>query len=461
LRTNILILDDDLDVLELYRVSLAKLTGVGVLTESSGVRALERLEGESIDILVTDINMPAINGLEVIKTARARVPDITIMVMTGYPSTETAIQCLRHGAVDFLCKPFSVVELVQRVENQLRQRKLGSENQTLLRQVLRPYAGTDCVGESAAWLALTRSLDQVARTDFDVLISGETGVGKELVARQIYQNSRRAANRFVPVDCGAIPESLVESELFGHERGSFTGAEGKSIGLFELAEGGTLFLDEIGELPLATQSKLLRVLQERIIRRIGGKHEIAVNVRIIAATSRDLPAMVRERCFREDLYYRILVTHLGVPPLRERDGDAVLLARHFIARFARELDRPPASLAQAVEHAIASYSWPGNVRELQNMVKRLLTTCEGPTLTIDHLPEELASATAKTDPPDNPSFFTLRDQQIALFERGYLERLLRAQNGDVSASAKASGIPRGTLYRLLARHRLKPEDFRS
>jgi DNA-binding NtrC family response regulator len=294
----------------------------------------------------------------------------------------------------------------------------------------------------------------------DVLILGETGTGKELVARSIHKRSPRNQARFMPVDCGAIPESLAESEFFGHERGAFTGAHERRLGLLEVADGGTVFLDEIIGMSLSLQAKFLRVLQERRFRRVGGKDEIAVNIRVVAAASRDLASEIRTQHFREDLYYRLNVGYIMIPPLRERVEDIPLLVSYFVDRYGQEMRKPAIELKPEVMEVLMAYSWPGNVRELQNVLKRALLMSHGPILSLQDLPDDLVTRAGDRSPAGRGGFFHFREQRLTAFEREYLTNLLQFYQGDVSQAAREARIPRGTLYRLLKKHGLTAEDFR-
>jgi DNA-binding NtrC family response regulator len=305
------------------------------------------------------------------------------------------------------------------------------------------------------------TVEQVSDSNVDVLVVGETGTGKELVARAIHRRSRRSKCPFVPVDCGAIPENLIESELFGHERGAFTGAESRRIGLLEFADGGTFFLDELGELPLQLQPKLLRTLQERKVRRVGGREEIDIDVRLVAATSRDLEAMIRQERFRQDLYYRINVVRIELPPLRLRGDDIGLLAEYFASRHSREIGKPTPSITPEAYQVLRQYPWPGNVRELQNVIRRALALSQDAAIDLDDLPGEVIEASGQRDAADAVGYFQLRDQYVARFERQYLTELLKRHNGDVRAAAKEAKLPRGTLYRLMKNHGIDGNVYRT
>jgi DNA-binding NtrC family response regulator len=459
-RARILIVDDEEGMLEVCADTLRKLPEATFVLERQSRRAAELLSAEQFNLLITDIRMPEISGVELLRIARQRDPDIPVLMLTAFPTVETAIECMKLGAADYVTKPFLPDDLLATVRRLLEERRLRQENLLLQRQVERTYSFDEIVGKSPGMQVVFEKIQRVSTTDADVLILGETGVGKELVARSIHTRSHRKTARFVPVDCGAIPENLLESELFGHERGAFTGAHAQSLGLLELADGGTFFLDEIGELPLQLQAKLLRTLQERKFRRVGGKEEIPVNVRVVAATNRDLAVEMRERRFREDLYYRINVVRIELPPLRERREDIPLLIRHLITRYAAEMGKPHAEVDPAVGEVLSRYLWPGNVRELQNVVKRTLAMARHRIISLDDLPDEIVIQAGDRSEESYEGFFQLRMLRITAFEKEYLANLLDRCRGDVSQAAREARLPRGTLYRLLKKHDLNAEDFR-
>jgi DNA-binding NtrC family response regulator len=339
--------------------------------------------------------------------------------------------------------------------------RILAENELLRRQLERPYSLDDIIGTSPAMRKVFTTVEQVSDSNVDVLVVGETGTGKELVARAIHRRSGRAKAPFVPVDCGAIPENLLESELFGHERGAFTGADSRRIGLLEFADGGTFFLDELGELPLQLQPKLLRTLQERKVRRVGGREEIDIDVRLVAATSRDLEAMIRQERFRQDLYYRINVVRIELPPLRVRGDDIGLLAEHFATRHSREMGKPTPSISPEAYQVLRQYPWPGNVRELQNVIRRAIALSTDNAIDLGDLPDEVVVSSGQRDAGDAVGYFQLRDQYVAKFERQYLTDLLKRYGGDVRAAAREAKLPRGTLYRLMKNHNIDGNDFRA
>lgn len=459
-RTRVLVVDDDPGTLELCSEALGQLPETEIVIESRSSRAAERLQAETFDLLVTDIHMPGLSGIELLRNARKRDPDMPVLMMTGYPGIETAVESMKLGAMDYLAKPFLPQELVASVQSLLESKRLREENRLLRRQVERTYCCGDLLGKSAVMQKVCDRIQRVAQTDFDVLIVGETGTGKELVAHAIHHRSRRSERPFVPVNCGAIPEDLLESEFFGHERGAFTGAQTRSLGLMEFANHGTFFLDELNQLPLRLQGKLLRVVQERRIRRVGSTRETEIDVRIMAASSVSLEAAVKQEQFRPDLYHRLNVARIELPPLRERLDDIPVLVKTFVERYSKELGREPAGVTPAVMEALIDYSWPGNVRELQNIVKRALTWARHEDLILEDLPEEIVARAKNPSRRPLGGFFHLRERCLATFEQDYLTTVLRACSGDVSAAAREAQLPRGTLYRLMKKHQLKPSGFR-
>lgn len=461
----VLVVDDEEGMREVCADTLAQLgEGVEVIKEGNPLRAKELLEAQTFDLLISDIRMPGLDGVSLLRYAREKDPHLPVLMLTGFPTVETAVETLKLGAVDYITKPFIPDELLANVRRFLAERRLREENQLLQRQVNKRFVGfEELVGDSPAMKKVYELIDRVADTDVDVLIQGETGTGKELVARALHRRSRRDEQRFVPVDCGAIPENLMESEFFGHERGAFTGAAARSIGLLEFADEGSLFLDELAELPLLLQAKLLRTLQERKIRRVGGKAEFSVNVRVIAATARDLEKAVTEGAFRQDLYFRVNVVQIDLPPLRERGDDVGLLAMHFLQRHAQEMGRDVKGFTPEALEVLLHYRWPGNVRELQNVVRRGIAMARDELIGVDALPGALVENSGHRSQPQrgpNDGFFELRGRRVAAFEREYLGQLLRAHDGDVTAAAVDARVPRGTYYRLMKNHGIKAADFR-
>jgi two-component system response regulator PilR (NtrC family) len=365
------------DVLQI----MLKRSGYAVTVASDGVEALGQVQKEIYDLVITDLRMPKVDGLEVLKTVKSSSPETVVLVVTAFASADSAVEAMKHGAYDYLTKPFQVDEVQLIIRNALERRRLSTENMLLKREMASQSSFAQIVGQSEAMQKVFDLVRKVADSKSNVLICGESGTGKELVARAIHYNSARSAMPFVTVNCSAVPETLLESELFGHMKGSFTGAISNKAGLFEVANGGTIFLDEIGDTTPATQVKLLRVIQEREFRRVGGTQDVKVDVRVIAATNRDLEKAVAEGSFREDLYYRLDVIPIKLPPLRMRAGDIPLLAQHFLDKFAKESGKPVPMLTQDAMHALLGHEWRGNVRELENLIERAVAFSSGAPIT--------------------------------------------------------------------------------
>ncbi len=456
----ILILDDEPEMVENCRRILAH-EGYRCLTTTDPRQALTILGAERPDLLLTDLRMPEMDGMELLQAAKQVDPEMPVIMLTGFASIESAVSAVRNGAFDYLSKPFSVEQLRVSVERALTQRRLAQENLHLREQLKGVYGFENIVGRSPAMQQVLELVRKAARSEANIVVLGESGTGKELIAHAIHANSSRAAQAFVAVDCAALPENLLESELFGHEKGAFTGAVRAKQGLIELADRGTLLLDEIGELPIGLQSKLLRTLQEQQIRRVGGTRHIDVDVRVVSASSRDLPAMVSNGRFREDLYYRINVIDIALPPLRERKGDVRLLAYAFLEKnkasgYCRLKDISPEALA-----LLEAHSWPGNVRELQNLIERACALADGETITPADLPRHIREVQATRGAPpssDETSSLTLKEAKerwIGQLEAAYVANVLRREGGNVSQAARVAGVDRKTLHRLLSKHKLR------
>ncbi|AKU90302.1 sigma-54-dependent transcriptional regulator [Vulgatibacter incomptus] len=452
---HLLVVDDERSMREMLEILLQKV-GHSVVAEEDAGAACERLEHEEFDLVVTDLRLGQRSGLEVLERAKALHPHTEVLMITAFASAENAVQAMKLGAYDYLTKPFKIDELLVVVEKALEKRALVRENVQLRRQLGDRARFAGILGKSAAMRELFALLDKVAPSRTTVLVTGESGVGKELVARALHEKGGRAAGPFVAVNCGAIPEGLIESELFGHEKGAFTGAVAAKPGLFSEASGGTLFLDEIGELPLAVQVKLLRALQQRVVRPVGGLRDVEIDVRIVAATNRDLEQEVREGRFREDLYYRLNVIGLKVPPVRERREDVLLLAEHFLQAFAKEQGRPGMAFSRAAQRALLDYDFPGNVRELENVVERAVTLSDGDEIEPDTFPAAVRGASPTFAVPyagalsgvDLPDDFDLQAWLDAC-EREMLEKALERSRGVKTEAAKLLGITfRSIRYRL-------------
>jgi DNA-binding NtrC family response regulator len=455
----LLVVDPDSADRPVYQTA-AQAAGASPVFETVLAAGLERLQADSFDLAV--LSEAALGtDLEGLAAVRRDFPDLPVILVAPQGSVQSAKAGLRMGAGDYLPKPLTADELQASITRLLGQRRLGAEHELLRRQIERPYSFDDIIGTSPGMRAVYATIDQVADADVPVLVTGPTGTGKELVARSLHRRSARSSGPFVPVDCGAIPENLLESEFFGHERGAFTGADTARIGLLEYADRGTLFLDELAELPLVLQAKLLRTLQERKIRRVGGRAEIDVDVRIVAATARDLEGMLERGEFRRDLYYRINVVRILLPPLAERGDDIGLLAEYFANRAAREMRRNVLGITPEAYQVLKQYAWPGNVRELQNVIRRAVALSRDDSLDVDDLPDEIIVKAGEKGDPTLQGYFQLRDQHVARFERQYLTDLLRRHRGDVKTAALEAKLPRGTLYRLLKNHDLDGASFRS
>ncbi len=459
-KARILVVDDERDMLALCADTLSSLPGVEVLAEEDSMRAAERLRAEEVDMLITDLRMPGLGGIGLLRLARASKRSVPALVLTGYPEVESAVESMKLGAADYLRKPFNPAELRGAARDLLRGSVRSSAEGApgVAEGEPREAQFEGILAHSSSMRLVVETIKRVAPIDADVLIVGETGTGKEMVARAIHRRSARREGPFVAVNGSAIPAELMESELFGHERGAFTGAGARTTGLLELAQKGSFFLDELHQLPLPLQAKLLRVLQERRIRRVGGTTEIALDVRIISASAVDLRELVRKGLFREDLYYRVDVLRIDLPPLRDRPEDIPLLARHFSQEAAHRFGQPPVGFAPDAVEALTRYKWPGNVRELQHLVERLMAMRAGETLNVGDLPDHVLLGVAGGSRPGG--YLGIREARCRAFEREYLRDLLCRHRGDISVAAREARLSRWSLYRLLNRHGLAPEQFR-
>lgn len=461
----ILILDDEADMLETCRRILAA-AGHESIATTDPHEALELLERERPDLLLTDLRMPSMDGIDLLRRAHEIDPSLPVIMLTAYATIESAVATVREGAFDYLAKPFTLDQLVVSVERALAQRRLTLENKNLRDQLQQTFGFENIVGRSAALHRALELVRKAARSEANVLVLGESGTGKELVARAIHANSPRAKYPFVPVDCASLPENLLESELFGHEKGAFTGAGAAKLGLMETADRGTLFLDEIGELPQGLQAKLLRAIQERRIRRVGGTREIAVDVRVVSATNRNLRELAARGEFREDLFYRVNVIDIVLPPLRDRKGDVTLLAYIFLRNFTEGREGPQGFTAEALE-LLEAYDWPGNIRELRNVVERACALADADMISPADFPAHLAARpprSAESLTPASPAAhddtlkLTLKEAKerwVGQLEASYVAEVLRREGGNVSQAARAAGVDRKTLHRLLNKHRVR------
>jgi DNA-binding NtrC family response regulator len=433
----ILIVDNDPEMVSLLDRHCAR-QGWAVTGISGGRDALEMLAREHVDVVLTDLVMDDVDGLKLLREAQSRPDPPRVVIMTAFATVDTAIEAIRQGAYDYLRKPFKLDEATIAVGRALADRRLHEENRRLRDEVAQRVSFQMIVGRSSAMRAVLDQVRAVSESDAPVLLVGESGTGKELVARAIHRDSSRSEQAFVAVNCGAIPDTLLESELFGHEKGAFTGADRKRRGLFAEASGGTLFLDEVGDIPLQLQVKLLRVLQDRMVRPVGGSQDIHLDFRLISATHRDLPALVNEGRFREDLYYRLAVIPIRVPSLRERPDDIPLLATHFLEQIAQRLGKRIDGFDAEATAWLLRHRWPGNVRELENMVERAATLTRNPSITFDDLGIQFA-ADCRIAAGLRPTLADLEDQ--------YVRRVLEETRGDKHAAARILGVSLRTLQR--------------
>jgi len=440
-RERILVVDDAQDTLEVLQRNLSS-RGYQVFTAPGVSEALQVLERTAVDLVVTDLKMPKASGLDLVRHVRENLKDTEVVLITGYASIEGAVQAVKSGAEEYLSKPFTDEELfaaVQRVLGKLHLRRAGQRALPSL-----PTSRYGLLGESEAMARVWQDVAKAASTAATVLIWGESGTGKELVARAIHYNSVRSAAPFVTVNCGGIPEGLLESELFGHVKGSFTGATESRAGFFQTADGGTLFLDEISDTSLAMQAKLLRVLQEKEVYMVGARRPQKVDVRVLAATNKDLFALVKKGVFREDLYFRLNVINISLPPLRDRGDDILLLARHFAGRFAKEAGKPAPQFSENALRVLKRYDWPGNVRELENVIQRLVVMTDGEVIEIPDLPPLMRFSASRANG---------LNRTLAEVEAEYIRNVLAGVGGNKTRAAEILGIDRKTL-----REKLKTLD---
>jgi DNA-binding NtrC family response regulator len=446
----ILIIDDDESMCELLELELGR-HGLEVTWATTASDGLAYFDQREFDVVLTDVRMSGVSGVELCAQIVGRREDVPVIVATAYADTETAVASIRAGAYDFVTKPFDINDLALTIERALRHRALREEVKRLRQAVGDSQRFDDILGGSPAMTATCELIARVAETDTTVLVTGESGTGKELVAKALHARSARRAGPFVAINCAAMPENLLESELFGHVKGAFTDARMSRPGLFVKARGGTILLDEIGEMPAGMQVKLLRVLQERTVRPVGGDEEQPFDARIVAATNRDLETEVENRRFREDLFYRINVVRIHVPPLRARGGDILLLARGFMERYAAQSGRPVVGLTSAAADKLLSYPWPGNVRELQNCIERAVALARLDHLGLEDLPEKVRDyRRAPVEVESNDPAELLSMEEV---ENRYIAKVLAAVGGNKTLAAQVLGFDRRTLYRKLERAR--------
>lgn len=449
-KARILIVDDEESLREFLEIML-KREGYDISTAADGDLAIKLMAKKDFDLVITDLQMPKIHGMEVLTKAKEISPDIIVIVITAFGSTESAVEAMKLGAYDYITKPFKIDEIKLIVHKALEKRSLFRENIFLKKELGAKYQWDNLIGSAPSMLKIYDLIQRVCETKTNVLITGESGTGKELVAKAIHYNGPLKNKAFITVNCGAIPESLMESELFGHKKGSFTGAIADKMGLFEAANGGTIFLDEIGELPLQVQVKLLRVLQERTFKKVGGTEDITISVRIMAATNKDLAKEVSKGAFREDLYYRLNVIHIPMPPLRDRKEDIPTLAHHFLEKYNQHLSKHIKKISKEAMNALMHYEYPGNVRELENIIERTVSLEQGAAILPESLPQSIfhAGVSRRTSTDIITTEGVNLEEIVENIERDLIEKALKKTGGVKKKAAKLLGISfRSMRYRL-------------
>jgi len=461
-RTTILVVDDETPILKVMEANL-KREGYEIHTAEDGLLALEKLKCESYDTVILDYMMPNLNGLELMEKMTSLGIEVPVVVVTAHGTIEQAVQAMQMGAVNYLTKPVNYYELVLVVKNAVQQQNLRIEVKRLRREVSSRYGFENIVGKNEKMQTIFALIADLAETDATVMIRGDTGTGKELIAKALHFNSSRKNGEFVRVSCVALTETLLESELFGHEKGAFTGAFKTRIGRFEQADGGTLFFDEIGDIPPSTQSKLLRFLQEKEFERVGGNRTIKTDLRIISATNRDLEKAVANGEFREDLFYRLNVLPIEVPPLRERLDDIPLLAFHFLKLYSERFKRSVKDISQDAIQMLVCQDWPGNIRELENIIERAVILEKSEKISI----ETLSSCIKRSEDSsyryfvnENIPYIKLKAELVDKFEREYITRLLRKNNGCIKAAANGAGIHYKNFCDKMKRHEISKWDYK-
>ena len=458
-KARILIVDDEPAMLEACEETL-RYHGYDVSLRDTPDGGIAAVREQTFDLMLLDLKMPDKDGLEVLEELRSIDANLVKIMVTAFPTISTAVEAVKQGAFDYLPKPFSPDQLLITVDRALAQKRLTTENE-MLRRALKFRRGFDgIVARSAAMEKVMDLVQRLADSDSSILILGETGTGKELIARSIHDNSKRSDAPFLPIDCGAMPDQLLESELFGHERGAFTGAFTRKTGLLEAVQGGTVFLDEIATLSVELQVKLLRVIQERQLRRVGGTETLDIDMRLLSATNEDLDKAMAEGRFRQDLYYRLNVLTISLPPLRERAGDVPLLADHFVKELNEAATRKVDGIAPEAMKALVQYDWPGNVREIHNAIEGAFFLTDSGSITLASLPAAIATQAAVANTAGGDDGDTTLAAAKARFERDYLSGLLTATQGNVSRAAAQAGLHRTSFQRLLRKHDIQSEEYR-
>ena len=460
-RAKILVIDDDPDMLSSCQKFLG-IAGYVVVVAGSGEGGIALFETENPDLVIVDLKMPGLDGMGALENILARDQEAVVIVFTGYGTVESAVEAIKAGAFDFIQKLFEPDEFLIVIERALKLRRARMENRALKQMLDTRFGFENIIGKSATITQVFDLMQKISNVDANVLITGESGTGKELVAQCIHANSKRSHKPFVPLNCGGLPEHLIESELFGHTKGAFTDAKENRVGLIEHAKGGTFFLDEIGELPMHLQVKFLRVLEDHKVRRLGSNEEIEIDIRLICATNQNIEALIEKGRFREDLFYRINTFEIHLPSLRERQGDIQLLAHHFLNHFAETSEKEVHGISTAAMDVLCEYTYPGNVRELMHVMERAVIMSDADLIQLADLPENLIAQTADTIVSiqiDLP-FQEAKDAVIEKFEQAFIVRLLKAHNGNVSRAARQNGTERRTLQRLISKYAIDVSTYR-
>jgi DNA-binding NtrC family response regulator len=456
----ILVVEDEQDMLFGLQKILSK-QGHNVEIAETGSAGLKKVEESFFDIVITDLKMPGVDGIELLRKAKEAYSDTMVIVITGYGTVESAVEAIKLGAYDYITKPFDAEHIKMVVRKALKQISLRDENKYLKQQIKKVKDFQNIIGQSRKMQDVFKIADQVASTDTTVLLLGESGTGKDLLARYIHYNSPRKDKVFVPVNCSALTETLLESELFGHEKGSFTGAFSTKRGLIEIASGGTFFFDEIGDVSPSIQGKLLRVLQEREFMRVGGTDIIRADIRLIAATNKNLEQCIKERTFREDLYYRLNVVSVRLPPLRERKDDLLPLAEFFLQRFNKKMGKKICEIPQDVLGVLMGYDWPGNVRELENVIERAVVLATEDIIGVSNLPDKLLKAHIDSGPVfQGLSYKEAKQQVLASFSKEFLKRLLQMSEGNISQAAQQAKMDSANFRRLMRKYDIQAEEHK-
>lgn len=458
-KSRILVIDDEQDMLSACSKIISVL-GYEAVTFSEPDKAIKNLADDDYDLIFCDLLMPKHDGMELLEIFQKIAPNTPVIIFTAYGTIERAVAAMKAGAFDFIEKPFDANNLKILIEKGLRQRNLFNERVNLLKQLEDKYHFDNIIGKSLVMQNIYDMIDNVAKSDANVLITGESGTGKELIARSIHARSRRKTKAFVPVNCGAFPENLFEAELFGHERGSFTGADRRKIGLIEFADGGTFFLDEVCELPTSLQIKLLRTLQDQKLRRVGGNELIQVDIRLISATNRNIEKALGDDTLRQDFYYRLNVINIHIPPLRERKEDIQLIANYYLEKNLVTSVKEISGFTNEVIQIFENYQWPGNVRELENVIERAVTLAKGNKITAADLPQNLVNQKLREDPLNVSSLSDLKHKAVEEIEKKYLLFLLDKHNGNITKIAEEAGLTRRHIHRMINIYKIDPKYWR-